>query len=89
MKCRDGCPWLWSQSFLLQLPLPGDTEPQDSLARGGDKGGVRGAYSVLSASWINWSRPIWSTAGAELFRARHGAALGPGHLRLQPHLGGI
>ena len=37
---------------------------------------------MLSASWINWSRPIWSTAGAELFRARHGAALGPGHLRL-------
>lgn len=49
LKCRDGCPWLWSQSFLLQLPLPGDTEPQDSLAGGGDKGGVGGltACSLL------------------------------------------
>ena len=56
LKCRDGCPWLWSQSFLNQLPLPGDTEPQHSLAAGGDKGGFGGSYSKLSASWINWSK---------------------------------
>lgn len=50
LKWRDGCPWLWSQLFLLQLPLPGDIEPQHSLAGAGDKGGVVGvltAYSLL------------------------------------------
>lgn len=82
LKWRDGSPGSGASCFCSSFLSQGTLSLSTALLGVGIRVGLGVAYSVLSASWINWSRRIWSTAGTELFRARPGAALGPGHLRL-------
>lgn len=74
LKWRDGCHGSGASCFCSSFLSQGDTEPQHSLAGGGDKGGVGGCLQHALLPGLTGQGRIWSTAGTSLFGARPGAA---------------